>query len=1481
MSIASSCTLLLAVMLGDDYTMLYVDCNLTVGKDYVSSIEPSDFKTEYIKGETISDMLDILQCYASGEVKNIYGATVSISDASVTDTIGTHTITITYNGLSCQKEITVICPYENYYESKEHYSKANEVAPTCQNVGYDEFECQECGEVIQTNFKAKTDHNYIKEVSHNATCKEDGLIGKVSCSMCNTVFESEVVIPKLAHDVVMFGDKTIPASQLPDAESHYCKSGDHRISHDFTVSESVVDGVLTYTYTCAECYYVNTIVDTNIITNEEKMQPTVVVSDGYALNGGDIVTVYVTLINNPGVKGAHFGIRYDERLTLLNWSEGTLFEESPTDGSAPVSCGYDFIWGDETTRSNDGTLLVLEFKLPEDAAPTDKYSVSVVYTSSNGTIEGFVIDGEVLNAHNLTHGTNLTTSTPICFITKSGTIQLVDHLPGDVSGDGVVDILDALYLSHAIVHSSQTEEINKHGDVNLSGGNANVSDVVDILTSLTGNYGTSLLYHEYELLINTNGYVNVPSAIVQLYGENCTYDKILTAEINELMKQREGYRFVGWFTRRENGTEINLTGSITYDSSQKVQTVYARWEKNSVSFDMNDATSAQLKGLTYGGSDRYITLTEPEEKYRIKFADPNDLTNAQYAYMIHEFSHWVLLDKNGNKVRTYNVGDTFDINEANLGEVTLKAIWSDWTLEVPTLDKAGYDSTNIDWYTDEYCLDRIEVTDFESIKALSDRVLYAKWTTPITYQVTYELGDGSMETVSATYGEDIPIPIPHKEGHTFKGWTITGASINSSDAVTESFLNLRSTSGTVVMTANYTKHSYTVYINKNDNSGTIIASYDYGDTFTVKNPTLNGYIFAGWEITGMDGIVHTYDAATTSSTSLSAIKATTFKNLRGDDGKAVKFTAYWKVDVETIGKYVTNGSVVSDTDEANTYTVYNSIDGTPWATSGRVIIDWSRESNTDVANHTNRNIGKDNDRYHNLDIDGANGTKEVIFIGNPGQVFTNFGMYLCNFGEGQQLTLRFVDFNFVTNQPTAINTYYGHGVDLTIDVSGNCSIETSTSGGSIISGGEESPIKNLTFTGDGTMTITAGRGADGTEGLSIKHIVSVLGQTTTWYRGDNGNNGGDGIVVENLTIDMLGGVLTVYGGNGGNGASGNNGANGQDGTNITQDRDSSDAAGGDGTAGEDGDHGGNGGHGGNAISVTNKLIIKDGSIKLFGGQGGNGGAGGKGGDGGHGGKAANSSLGNGGAGGNAGNGGPGGSGGLSGEGIKAADVSIISGTVKIYVCDNGNGGAGGNGGDGGNGGAAGSYMLNWFTGYKSGYGGKGGNAGNGGAGGETGLMTSGISASTVNSNISVSVFYSTSHKTGTGGDGGRGGNGGNPGQANGWDKASDSYKFAGFSGNGGTGGKAGDYLYAGQYYDMNSPITITEIENSYLGESGSSGTCGTPGSYDAGGNNVKQSSNYGEDGGSVPCPGVIRSGGGSGGGSGNKPLRPGNSGSLT
>lgn len=359
-------------------------------------------------------------------------------------------------------------------------------------------------------------------------------------------------------------------------------------------------------------------------------------------------------------------------------------------------------------------------------------------------------------------------------------------------------------------------------------------------------------------------------------------------------------------------------------------------------------------------------------------------------------------------------------------------------------------------------------------------------------------------------------------------------------------------------------------------------------------------------------------------------------------------------------------------------TYYDSIDETIWSTpSGRVVIDWSKETETNLLNHTGRVV---NDGiFNNIDI--GNTTTELTFIGTSEQVFENFRMHICRFVEGQKLTIRFINFNFTTNEACAIGLYEDEGVDLTIEIVGDCSINSSMSGGSII-GDADLPIKNLTFVGDGNMNITAGHGADGATA------------------GADGADGGTAVYAETLVINIEN-SLTITGGNGGNGMDGAKGSNGNTSYEATLLYTASGVFGLEiqsifcyhqASSGLTGQKGGSGGNSGRPIEYVEFVTDGQGTINLMFGNGGNGAKGGQGGDGGQGAHYYGYKTGasylvcyNPGQGGNAGNGGRGGDAGHS----VVEEYDLEYDNIKVVIGEDGIPGEGGDAGNAGAGGVGG------------------------------------------------------------------------------------------------------------------------------------------------------------------------------------------------
>jgi hypothetical protein len=155
-------------------------------------------------------------------------------------------------------------------------------------------------------------------------------------------------------------------------------------------------------------------------------------------------------------------------------------------------------------------------------------------------------------------------------------------------------------------------------------------------------------------------------------------------------------------------------------------------------------------------------------------------------------------------------------------------------------------------------------------------------------------GSGAM-TTSAN-----KITVPTKTGYTFGGYydstSYTTQYISADGFITSAGLTAgKALKSNGTWYAKWTANTYNIkYVL---NSGTAGSSKPttatYNKAFTVSNPTRPGYTFAGWDITGMDSVTHTYGSATTTSTSISGTKATSFKNLHSTSGSTVTFTAKW------------------------------------------------------------------------------------------------------------------------------------------------------------------------------------------------------------------------------------------------------------------------------------------------------------------------------------------------------------------------------------------------------------------------------------------------------------------------------------------------------------------------------------------------------------------------------------------------------------
>ena len=191
------------------------------------------------------------------------------------------------------------------------------------------------------------------------------------------------------------------------------------------------------------------------------------------------------------------------------------------------------------------------------------------------------------------------------------------------------------------------------------------------------------------------------------------------------------------------------------------------------------------------------------------------------------------------------------------------------------------------------------------------------------------------------------LPYVNLDGYTLMRWRTSNGSISLS---MDRYLQGRNEPLCVDADLNaiWQANTYTIqYVLNGGTYGTNHpTSATYDSEFTVSNPTRTGYTFAGWTITGMDGITHYYSdnpiisngvyqsstTQTTTNTQLAGITDTHFMNLRSISG-TVTFTAQWTQTQYTITYTCgdAGGTMSSNTNTVNTgqasYTVKPNVTG--------------------------------------------------------------------------------------------------------------------------------------------------------------------------------------------------------------------------------------------------------------------------------------------------------------------------------------------------------------------------------------------------------------------------------------------------------------------------------------------------------------------------------------------------------------------------
>lgn len=205
----------------------------------------------------------------------------------------------------------------------------------------------------------------------------------------------------------------------------------------------------------------------------------IVTIDSVSGKPGDTVDVNVMIKNNPGIFGAIITLTYDDELTLEKAVSGEAFESLSFSKSKNLTSPCKFSWDASDLMPEDikdGTILTLSFKIDDNASPGEK-SVNISYE-----------DGDIID-----YDFNL-----IDFEITNGSVTVMNYIPGDVNGDGKVNVTDIVLIRRHITGGYGVSINTDAADVNADG-RINTTDLVLIRRYIVGGYGIDFNPHNHKI----------------------------------------------------------------------------------------------------------------------------------------------------------------------------------------------------------------------------------------------------------------------------------------------------------------------------------------------------------------------------------------------------------------------------------------------------------------------------------------------------------------------------------------------------------------------------------------------------------------------------------------------------------------------------------------------------------------------------------------------------------------------------------------------------------------------------------------------------------------------------------------------------------------------------------------------------------------------------------------------------------------------
>lgn len=216
-------------------------------------------------------------------------------------------------------------------------------------------------------------------------------------------------------------------------------------------SDWIVDLVPSATqtgYRHKECTVCHTVLESEVMPVLAK-----IVIENVEAKAGHTVKVTVDIQNNPGILGAILSLSYDQSLKLIDVETGSAWNTLNFTKPLTYTNPCNFVWdGVNGADYGNGTIIVLTFEIPANAAYGSVYNISASYTQGN------LINGDLES---------------IDIAIESGSVTVVNPI-GDINKDGVLDVADVITLrrylagGYGITIDEEIADLNNDGIITIS-----------------------------------------------------------------------------------------------------------------------------------------------------------------------------------------------------------------------------------------------------------------------------------------------------------------------------------------------------------------------------------------------------------------------------------------------------------------------------------------------------------------------------------------------------------------------------------------------------------------------------------------------------------------------------------------------------------------------------------------------------------------------------------------------------------------------------------------------------------------------------------------------------------------------------------------------------------------------------------------------------------------------------------------------------